>query len=87
MPVGHNDPEPQQQSTPVRGSTQDLQQQRAQGGTFTGAWKILDADGNEIHRFSGIGNNQSDANRVAVNWLRNNGYEHGTDISVVPIMS
>ena len=85
MPVGHNDPEPQ--STPVRGSTQDLQQQRAAGGAFTGAWKILDADGNEIYRFSGIGNNQSDANRVAVNWLRNNGYEHGTDISVVPIMS
>jgi hypothetical protein len=85
MPVGHNDPEPQ--STPVPGSTQDLQQQRAAGGAFTGAWKVLDADGNEIYRFSGIGNNQSDANRVAVNWLRNNGYEHGTDISVVPIMS
>lgn len=72
---------------PMAGSTQDLQQQRATPGTFTGAWKILDADGNEIYRFSGIGNNQSDANRVAVNWLRNNGYEHGTDISVVPIMS
>jgi hypothetical protein len=75
------------QTAPVQGSTQDLQQQRSTPGTFTGAWKILDANGNEIYRFSGIGNNQSDANRVAVNWLRNNGYEHGTDISVVPIMS
>lgn len=75
------------QTAPISGSTQDLQQQRAAGGAFTGAWKILDANGNEIYRFSGIGNNQSDANRVAVNWLRNNGYEHGTDISVVPIMS
>lgn len=84
MPVGHDDQEP---STPTPGSTNDLAQQRATPGAFTGAWKVLDADGNEIYRFSGIGNNQSDANRVAVNWLRNNGYEHGTDISVVPIMS
>jgi hypothetical protein len=69
------------------GSTTDLAQQRATPGTFTGAWRVLDADGNELHRFSGVGNVQSDANRVAVQWMQNNGHDYGTDISVVPIMS
>jgi hypothetical protein len=72
---------------PVAGSTADLAQQRATPGTFTGAWRVLDADGNELYRFSGIGNNQSDANRVAVQWMRDNGYDHGTDMTVVPVMS
>ena len=72
---------------PAQGSTTDLQQQRATPGTFTGAWKIIDNDGNEMHRFSGIGNNQRDANRVAINWLTSNGYAYGTEIEVVPIMS
>jgi hypothetical protein len=71
---------------PVPGSTNDLAQQRSTPGTFTGAWKIM-VNGEEVHRFSGIGNNQSDANRVAVNWLRNHGYEHGSDAEVLPIMS
>lgn len=71
----------------VAGSTNDLARQRATPGTFTGAWRVLDADGNELHRFSGIGNNQSDANRVAVQWMQNNGHDYGTDISVVPVMS
>ena len=71
----------------VAGSTNDLARQRATPGTFTGAWKIVDASGNELYRFSGIGNNQSDANRVAVQWMRSNGYDHGTEMSVVPIMS
>ena len=67
------------------GSTTDIQQQRAAGG-FTGAWKVL-ADGQEVHRFSGVGNVQRDANRVAIQWLRDNGYDQGTDIEVLPIMS
>ena len=71
----------------VAGSTNDLAQQRATPGTFTGAWQILDADGNEMHRFSGIGNNQRDANRWATQWVQNNGYAYGTEIEVVPIMS
>jgi hypothetical protein len=71
----------------VAGSTNDLARQRATPGTFTGAWRVLDADGNELYRFSGIGNAQSDANRVAVQWMRSNGYDQSTDISVVPIMS
>jgi hypothetical protein len=69
------------------GSTNDLAQQRATPGTFTGAWKIIDNDGNEMHRFSGVGNNQRDANRVATQWIQNNGYAYGTEIEVVPIMS
>jgi hypothetical protein len=68
------------------GSTTDIQQQRAAGGAFTGAWKVL-ADGREVYRFSGVGNQQSDANRVAIQWLRNNGYDQSTEVEVVPIMS
>ena len=73
------------QPAPAPGSTTDIQQQRAAGG-FTGAWKVM-ADGREVHRFSGIGNVQRDANRVAIQWLRDNGYDQGTDIEVLPIMS
>jgi hypothetical protein len=74
---------------PVPGSTQDLQQHLATPGAFTGAWKILDTDtGQELYRFSGIGNSQADANRVAADWLRQNAPEDSdmTQIEVVPIM-
>jgi len=74
-------------TTPVAGSTSDLAQQRATPGAFTGAWKIVDSDGNELHRFSGIGNQQRDANRVAIQWLTDNGYSYGTDVTVLPIMN
>jgi len=70
---------------PVQGSTQDLQQQRAQGG-FTGAWKIVDADDRELYRFSGIGNNQADANRVAALWMRDNGHDNTEGLHVLPVM-
>jgi len=73
------------QPAPAPGSTTDIQQQRAAGG-FTGAWKVM-ADGQEVYRFSGVGNAQRDANRVAIQWLRDNGYDQGTDIEVLPIMS
>ena len=72
-------------SEPVAGSTQDIQQQRAQGG-FTGAWKIM-LNGREVHRFSGVGNSQADANRVAASWLRQNGMGvSGEGFEVVPVM-
>jgi hypothetical protein len=74
------------QPAPAPDSTSSIQQQRAIPGTFTGAWKVM-ADGREVHRFSGIGNVQRDANRVAIQWLRDNGYDQGTDIEVLPIMS
>ena len=71
------------------GSTLDLQRQRQQAtpGTFSGAWKVL-VNGEEVHRFSGVGNNQSDANRVAATWLRNNGRGvSGEGFEVYPIMT
>jgi putative chitinase len=69
------------------GSTAALAQQRATPGTFSGAWKIL-VNGEEVYRFSGVGNNQSDANRVAAQWLRNNGRGvSGEGFEVYPIMT
>lgn len=69
----------------VPGSTQDLQQQRAAGG-FTGAWKVM-LNGQEVYRFSGVGNSQADANRVAASWLRQNGYGvSGEGFEVYPVM-
>jgi pyrimidine deaminase RibD-like protein len=45
-------------------------------------------NGEEVHRFSGVGNNQSDANRVAAQWLRNNGRGvSGEGFEVYPIMT
>jgi hypothetical protein len=46
---------------------------------------VLDGLGREVYRFSGIGNNQSDANGVAADWMRQNG--RGGNFEVVPIMS
>jgi hypothetical protein len=56
------------------------------GGEFTGQWIIKDGSDRELHRFGGIGNNQSDANRIAIQWLTQNGYGYGTEVSVVPEM-
>lgn len=39
----------------------------------TGWWRIVDADGNELHRFRGMGNYQSNANQMASQWARENG--------------
>ena len=82
------EPDIEQNFTPVPGSTQDIQQQRAAGG-FTGAWKVMNVDtGEELYRFSGVGNVQSDANAVALQWIRRNA--PNTDlvqIEVVPVMS
>jgi hypothetical protein len=58
----------------------------AGGGEFTGQWLIKDSGGRVLHSFGGIGNNQSDANRRAIQWLTSNGYGHGTEIEVVPEM-
>jgi hypothetical protein len=83
------EPDIEQNFTPVPGSTTNLQQQRATPGTFTGAWKVMNVDtGQELYRFSGIGNSQSDANGVALQWIRQ--HAPNTDlvqIEVVPIMS
>ena len=55
------------------------------GGEFSGQWIIKDGQGRELHRFGGIGNNQSDANRIAAGWLGNNMPDlAGQEIEVVP---
>jgi hypothetical protein len=55
-------------------------------GQFTGEWMVLDPEDREIYRFSGVGNNQSDANRVAMNWLRQNPGRMQAGVTVVPVM-
>jgi hypothetical protein len=76
-------PEP---AAPVPGSTADIQQRRAQG-EFTGAWRVVDdSTGQELYRFSGVGNSQSDANRVAAQWLRDHPEHMQAGVEVLPIM-
>ena len=55
-------------------------------GSFTGQWKIVDSQGREIHRFSGIGNVQADANRVAIQWLQRNPRHMQAGVEVLPVM-
>lgn len=77
----------------IAGSTLDLQRQRSQdtgssSGEFTGWWKILDANDQELHRFNSIGNSQADANRTAAGWLgRNRPDMVGQGVAVVPVMN
>jgi hypothetical protein len=47
---------------------------------------VLDTQGREVLRFSGVGNVQADANRVAIAWLQNNGHDPA-EYSVLPIVS
>ena len=76
---------------PMAGSTTDLQRQRAQGG-FTGSWQVM-VGGEEVYRFSGVGNNQGDANRVASQWVQTQQNQglldlgDNTSIEVLPVMS
>jgi hypothetical protein len=78
----------------VEGSTLDrdlaarAQQAAAQPqGEWTGHWIVQDAEGRELTRFHGIGNNQADANRHAARWLGTNRPDlAGQEIEVVPEM-
>ncbi len=72
---------------PVANQTAQSGDQRpAGGGNFTGVWLILDPDGSVIHSFAGVGNVQSDANRVAMDWLRRNPGSMQAGVTVVPEM-
>jgi len=55
-------------------------------GEFTGQWLIRDPQGRTIHRFGGVGNVQSDANRVAIAWLRTHPGTMQAGVTVVPEM-
>jgi hypothetical protein len=54
-------------------------------GAFSGAWSVIDSSGRELYRFSGIGNVQADANRIAQHWAERNNYHN--EIEVVPVLS
>ena len=59
--------------------------------TFTGEWRVM-VDGEEVYRFSGVGNNQGDANRVGQNWILQQIRQgtltpvEGVDVEVLPVM-
>jgi len=70
----------------VRQAQQTLTRPGQGQQTFTGEWKIVDANDREIHRFGGVGNVQADANRVAINWLRQNPRHMQSGVQVLPVM-
>ena len=65
-------------------TTQATPQQSS--GEFTGNWLIQDPQGRTIHRFGGVGNVQSDANRAAITWLRAHPGSMQAGVTVVPEM-
>lgn len=70
--------QPQQQQQPAP-------QPAGAGREFAG-WKVLLPSGEEVYRFSGVGNSQADANRIAADWLRRNGMGvSGEGYEVVPV--
>jgi hypothetical protein len=55
-------------------------------GQWNGQWKVL-VGGQEVYRFGGVGNSQADANRIAAQWLRDNGQGvSGEGFEVYPVM-
>jgi hypothetical protein len=78
-------------SSAMHGSTPPRAQQQTPGG-FTGQWRVI-IDGEEVHRFGGVGNVQADANRVGQQWVLNAIRQGrlnpvpGAEIDVVPAMS
>ena len=76
--------DPQELAWRQRETTRDTPQQSS--GEFTGNWLIQDPQGRTIHRFGGVGNVQSDANRVAIAWLRAHPGSMQAGVTVVPEM-
>jgi hypothetical protein len=76
--------DPQELGWRQRETTQATPQQSS--GEFTGNWLIQDPQGRTIHRFGGVGNVQSDANRVAIAWLRAHPGSMQAGVTVVPEM-
>ena len=74
----------------IYGNIPPRAQQQTPGG-FTGEWRVI-IDGEEVHRFGGVGNVQADANRVGQQWVLNairQGQLNpvpGAEIEVVPVM-
>lgn len=71
------------QPVPAKGiSTPTVDYTSPTGRQFTGTWLVIDDIGQELYRFSGIGNSQADANRIAGSWIRANNYT--APVEVVP---
>jgi hypothetical protein len=76
-----------QQSTQQGGTAPQTLTRPGQGQQqWTGEWKIVDANDREIHRFGGVGNVQADANRIAMDWLRQNPRHMQSGVQVLPVM-
>jgi hypothetical protein len=56
----------------------------AAGNSFSGEWKVVDGLNREVYRFGGVGNSQSDANRVAREWAQRTGFDG--NLEVYPVM-
>jgi len=58
------------------------------GNQFSGQWRVVNSDtGQELYRFSGAGNVQSDANDIALQWIRRNAPNTNlVQIEVLPVM-
>jgi hypothetical protein len=57
----------------------------AAGNTFTGQWKVVSAaTGEVLYTFGGVGNSQSEANRIAQGWAARTRFDDA--IEVYPIM-
>ena len=70
-------------NTPRPASTQSTQTSM---GEFTGRWQIRNVNTGEVlYTFGGIGNSQSDANRVAQQWIQQTRFDD--PVEVVPEMA
>jgi hypothetical protein len=79
-------PAPQAQPQTSQQRPEQGRQQQPNAPRELRGWKIVLPNGREVHQFTGIGNNQGDANRIASEWLRNNGYGvSGEGYEVVPV--
>jgi len=67
--------------SPIQSEPQNFPQL---AGEFSGEWKVVDGLNREVYRFSGVGNSQSDANRVAREWAQRTGFDG--NLEVYPVM-
>lgn len=75
---------PRTSTQSVQSEPQNFPAAQQPTGQFTGEWQVMDGLGREVHRFGGIGNAQSDANRVAREWAQRTGFDG--NLEVYPVM-
>lgn len=57
---------------------------RSTGGEFTGQWKVVSSrTGEKLFQFGGVGNVQSDANQVAIQWARSAGITEPIEVYAI----